>query len=448
MALLASCSGLYFPDGESVDNIVTLTWRAPATASAQQPRSVVLFKVKASNPHKFYIVPRYGTILVSDDSGRKPPQPPAVSITFGLRPQSDDPLEPPPPSLRRDNSDRFAIEYLLVVPDAATHEHLTQELSRPHRRGSNTVETAARELWEQVSEGKLKATQGPTVFLQAYTRGVVRALHETQGRRGEGFSDHSHNDGGDEASGTATSNASTTATAMTISNDNKHCNSGAAVADAYGSAVRNNSDKNRSHRAHNRAISSDEVQRTASSVNSGSHRSSERHEEEQVVVPPNARLVTSMIHRKLSDRLRRDPACATNNDGAAAGPTSSAGGGELQALKFGIKALRSGPRIHPEEAASISQMKTLEADPGMGGGSNNIASPAGTGTEAMNGIPGESSVGCRRTAVADVIMRIPPATSAVAAVKNQKGIPLTALLVLMFLSYGAAAFLVERMALI
>ncbi|KAH9588815.1 hypothetical protein LSM04_009700 [Trypanosoma melophagium] len=156
MVLVPSCSGIYFPD-TPMDNILTLTWQCNE-GEAPGPYSFIVYKVKSSAPQLFYVIPRYGALLVSDASG-KSLHPSAVDITFGLRPTTGDApseitMSTLPPQRRSSPSvalsgashqERFAIEYFLLSGDRPAYERIANVLA-----ADGGLTKVVRAVWEHI----------------------------------------------------------------------------------------------------------------------------------------------------------------------------------------------------------------------------------------------------------------------------------------------------------
>ncbi|ORC85041.1 uncharacterized protein TM35_000381160 [Trypanosoma theileri] len=176
MALVPSCSGIYFPE-PPMDNILTLAWKNKE-GDVPGPYSCVVYKVKCSAPQLFYVIPRYGALLVSDGSG-KSLRPCAVNITFGLRPTTGDApsevtMSTLPPQRRPSTSvalsagshqERFAIEYFLISGDRPTYERLAQVLA-----AESGLTEVVRDVWEHISSTAPRTTP---INLKVFMSGVT-----------------------------------------------------------------------------------------------------------------------------------------------------------------------------------------------------------------------------------------------------------------------------------
>lgn len=187
MSLAVSASGIYFPDVPR-DNVLQLQWReARAALTSRGPSTLVVFKLKCSFPQLFYVRPRYGVLLLLDESGMvlepSSSTPNSLhaaaetSVVVGRREyyqsiaKNDTATTLAPASSTRRSGERFAVEYALLSGDGNTFRQIAQALDN-YRRLTDTVKNT----WAMIDSGTIAAARigvRDVVSLRVYMGNVV-----------------------------------------------------------------------------------------------------------------------------------------------------------------------------------------------------------------------------------------------------------------------------------
>ncbi|ESL06899.1 hypothetical protein TRSC58_05419 [Trypanosoma rangeli SC58] len=189
MALVASCGGIYFTE-TPVENIITLTWQVKEGSGAPPPYSSVIFKVKSSAPKLFYVHPRYGALLVTDDASR-PREACSTQVTFGLRPVVTDTSSEiaATAALPTANSpggggghghtyhERIVFESMYIPGNRAAYERLSHGLAAEGR-----FSEVVRSVWELAVGGTHQAVRCAPISLKVYMEDVTT----DSSKKGEG----------------------------------------------------------------------------------------------------------------------------------------------------------------------------------------------------------------------------------------------------------------------